>query len=188
MLEFVSSGLYVGAKALRQEYLLQEVMDSTFDTLLQAGEELPRSVGDAKLSSDVQATNDALQKTSDDYVLNMQQTNNKKIITLQKLYSNLGSVLNFIKPSLICDVNLRMVQLTLSEGLTPNSPLAFAHYGQMLMNRGNFAEGCRLGVSFCIMTVDIFAVLSSCFFSSPNTLFPSYSSTPNHRETSTEIV
>ena len=121
-------------------------MDSTFDTLLQTGEELPRSVGDAKLSSDMQVTNDSLQKISDDYVLNLQQTNKKKIITVQKIYYNLADLLNFTQPSLICAVSLRMVELTLSEGLTPYSPLAFACYGQMLMGSGNLAEGCRLGM------------------------------------------
>jgi len=155
VLNLISSGLCVGAKGLRQAYLLQESMDSTFDTLLHAGEELPRSVGDAKLSSDMQVTNDSLQKTSDDCVLNLQQTNNKKIITLQKLYSNLADLLHFIKPSLICAVSLRMVELTLSGGLTPYSPLAFAYYGQMLMGSGNLAEGCRLGMSSCIMTVTL---------------------------------
>ena len=150
VLKLVSSGLYVGAKALRQAGLLKESMDSSFDTLLPAGEELPRSMGDAKLSIDMQATNGALQRMADDYVLNMQQTNNKKIITLQKIYSNLADLLHFIKPCLIGAVSLRMVELTLSEGLTPYSPLAFACYGQMLMVSGNLAEGCRLGTSSCI--------------------------------------
>jgi hypothetical protein len=148
-LKFVSSGLYVGAKALRQAYLLQEAMDSTFDTLRLAGEELPRNVGDTKLSSDMQATNDTLQMTSDDYVLSMPQTSYEKIITLQKIYSNLADLLHFIKPSLICAVSLRMVELTLLEGLTPYSPLAFAYYGEMLVASGNLAEGCRLGMSSC---------------------------------------
>ena len=132
-------------------------MESTFDILLQTGEELPRSVGDAKLSSDMQVTNYSLQKTADDYVLNLQQTNNKKVITLQKLYSNLADLLHFIKPSLICAVSLRMVELTLSEGLTPNSPLAFAYYGQMLVVSGNLAEGCRLGV--CLLASSSFAIV-----------------------------
>ena len=112
-------------------------------------------MGDAKLISDMQVTNDSLQKISDDYVLTLQQTNNKKIITLQKLYSNLADLLHFIKPSLICAVSLRMVELTLLEGLTPSSPLAFAYYGQMLVVSGNLAEGCRLGMSSCIMTVTL---------------------------------
>ena len=159
VLKFITSGLYVGAKALRQEYLLQEAMDSTFDTLRLAGEELPRNVGDAKLSSDMQATNDALQKTSDDDVLNMPQTSNKKIITLQKIYSNLAELLHFIKPSLICAASLRMVELTLSEGLTPNSPLGFAFYGEMLSSLGYISEGCRLGMSSSIVTVFNFGVM-----------------------------
>ena len=164
-LKFKSSGLYVGAKALRQAYLLQKAMESTFDTLLHAGEELPRSAGDAKLSSDMQVTNDSLQKISDDFVLNMPQTNSKKIITLQKLYSNLADLLHFIKPPLICAVSLRMIELTLSEGLRSCSPLAFAYYGQMLVVSGNLAEGCRLGKYSCIMTVVTFAEMC-CFMCS----------------------
>ena len=126
-------------------------MESTFDTLLQAGEELPRSEGDAKLSSDMQATSDALKKISDDDVLNMQQTSDKIIITLQKIYSNLADLLHFIKPSQICAVSLRMVELTLSKGLTPNSPLVFAFFGQTLRVSGDLAEGCRLGMSSCCL-------------------------------------
>ena len=112
-------------------------------------------MGDVKLTNAIQRMNDILQKTSDDYVLNMPQTNNKKIITLQKIYSNLADLLHSIKPSLICAVSLRMVELTLSEGLAPNSPLAFAYYGQVLVLSGNLAEGCRLGMSSCIMTVSL---------------------------------
>ena len=145
----------VGAKSLSQAGLLKESMDSIFDALLPAGEELPRAMGDVKLTNAIQRMNGILQKTADDYVLNMQQTNNKKIITLQKLYSNLADLLHFIKPSLICAVSLRMVELTLSEGLTPSSPLAFVYYGQMLMGSGNLAKGCRLGTSPCIITVTL---------------------------------
>jgi hypothetical protein len=95
----------------------------------------------------------------------MQQTNNKKIITLQKIYSNLADLLHFIKPSLICAVSIRMIELTLSGGLSPCSPLAFAYYGQMITGSGNLAEGCRLGKYSCIMTVVTFAEMC-CFMCS----------------------
>ena len=158
-------------------------MDSTFDTLLQAGEELPRAMGDVKSTNAIQRMNDILQKTSDDYVLTLPQTNNKKIITLQKIYSNLADLLHFIKPSLICAVSLRMVELTLSEGLTPSSPLAFAYYGEMLMGSGNLKEGCRLGMSSCIMTVTLLKCVVYVWPIQPCSLVTVLLS--NHRETST---
>ena len=108
-------------------------------------------MGDVKLTNDMQATNDALQKISDDDVLNMQQTSDKMIITLQKIYSNLVEVLTFTNPSLMCAASLRMVELTLSKGLTPNSPLVFAFFGQTLRVSGDLAEGCRLGMSSCCL-------------------------------------
>ena len=81
-----------------------------------------------------------------------------------------------------------MVELTLSEGLTPSSPLAFAYYGQMLMTSGNLAEGCRLGMSSCIMTVGIFAEMCSLCVAYSTPFSPFTLLYPNHREASTEIV
>ena len=122
-------------------------MESSFDALPQVGEEMPQSVGDAKLSSEMQATDAVLDNMTDDYILNeMPKSNEKKVIALQKIYSNLADLLHFVNPSLPCAVSLRMVDLTLKSGLTSVSPLAFAYYGEILIACEKFAEGCRLGV------------------------------------------
>ena len=90
----------------------------------------------------------------------MPQPNEKKVVTLLKICSNLADLLHAINPSLLCAVSLRMVDLTLKSGLTSVSPLAFAYYGEILIACEKFAEGCRLGVSSCIMT-DMFAEMHS---------------------------
>ena len=109
-------------------------------------EEAPlRDLGDSTLSTDIAAMNVRLQQLSDVCIFNMQENQMKKSITLNKLYADLAHVLLFVKPALFADVSLRMVQLTLSKGITPTAPIGFACYGQTLTSMGNISKGCRLG-------------------------------------------
>ena len=104
-----------------------------------------RDMGDSELSIDIAATNVRLQQLQDDCICNMQENQMKRSITLNKLYADLVHVLLFAKPALVADVSLRMVQFTLSKGITPTAPIGFAYYGQTLASMGNISKGCRLG-------------------------------------------
>ena len=109
-------------------------------------EEKPlRDMGDSTLSTDIAAANTRLQQLPDDCICDMQENQMKKSIALNKLYSNLAHVHLFVKPALVADVSLRMVELTLSKGITPTAPIGFAYYGQTLASMGNISKGCRLG-------------------------------------------
>ena len=70
--------------------------------------------------------NTTLQQLSDDCICNMQENQVKRSIALNKLYADLAHVLLFVKPNLVADVSLRMVELTLSRGITPTAPIGFA--------------------------------------------------------------
>lgn len=59
--------------------------------------------------------------------------------------ADLGHVLHFVKPTLIVDLSIRMIQLTMAYGLVSTSPLAFAYYGAVLVVVGRVRDGCRLG-------------------------------------------
>ena len=104
-----------------------------------------RDMGDSELSIDIAATNVRLQQLTDDCICNMQENQMKKSITLNKLYADLAHVLYYVKPALFADVSLRMVQFTLSKGITPTAPIGFACYGQVLASMGNISKGCKLG-------------------------------------------
>ena len=131
--------------SLGQAELLQESIELSYRILVEVGENLPRSMDDDQFSIDVQKVNSILQNTSDDEILDMKLTNDKKVATLLKLYSYLVHALHFAKPSLGASVSLRMVGLTLEAGLAAVSPLAFAYYGEFLTSVGSINEGCRLG-------------------------------------------
>ena len=140
------TGKVVSARSLHQAKLLQASMSSLFDTLSKLGEEHPREISDTTLHTDMQTMNEILRNTSDESILNMRKNDAKKIATTVKLLENLNSVLHLVKPSLIGAVSLRMVELTMTNGLVPSSPLAFTYYGSAVVGVGNFSEGCRLGM------------------------------------------
>ena len=104
-----------------------------------------RDMGDSELSIDIAATNVRLQQLTDDCICNMQENQMKKSITLNKLYADLAHIFYYVKPALFADVSLRMVQFTLSKGITPTAPIGFACYGQVLASMGNISKGCKLG-------------------------------------------
>jgi len=92
--------------------------------------------------SDVDITRNRKSNDSPNYMRGQQM---KRNIILQDLYSKLAQILHYVDPSLISGAALRMVELTLSEGITPSAPLAFAYYGESLLVTDNITEGCRLG-------------------------------------------
>ena len=108
-------------------------------------EKLLRDIGDSTLSIDIAAMNRKLRTLTDDYICNMQDNQTKRVVSILKLYAEMAHVLHYVSPSLIGAVALRMVELTMSKGISPIAPLAFAYYGETLASMGNISEGCRLG-------------------------------------------
>jgi hypothetical protein len=140
-----NTGRSIAAFALRGAELYEESMDAMLGILAKLEEATLRDMGDSELSIDIAATNVRLQQLTDVCICNMQENQMKKSITLNKLYSDLAHVLYYVKPVLFADVSLRMVELTLSKGITPTAPIGFAYYGQTVASMGNIFEGCRLG-------------------------------------------
>ena len=133
------------AKALGVAYQHEESVESSRAILLQFNEDLPRSLGDDKLRTDIDRMNLILKSTSDEMICNMHTNNDKKMTTLINLYANLAHVVHYFKPWLVGSVSLRMVAVTIKSGLSAKSPLAFAHFGGVLSSIGYVNEGCRLG-------------------------------------------
>jgi hypothetical protein len=104
-------------------------------------------MGNEKLNNKMQVMNLHLKNITDESILNMRETDNRRIVVLLKTYALLANMLMFTEPSLKGDVSLRMVDLTLKSGFTPLCPLAFAYYGGTLVSMGNehMSEASRLG-------------------------------------------
>ena len=141
---FFRVGLSIAAKGLQNAWLLKE-SKSIFVILIKLGEDPPRAKGDLTLKAEFEALNQLLQDRSDESLLNMQHANDKKLVTLHRIYADLAHVLHFTKPGLIGSVACRMIELTMKNGTTPTAPLSFAYHGEMLASTGKIEEGCRLG-------------------------------------------
>ena len=64
-----------------------------------------------------------------------------------RCFKSLPHVMHYRQPWQVGSVSVRMVELTLKNGLSAKSPLAFAHFGGVSVSEGRIHEGCRLGES-----------------------------------------
>jgi len=137
--------LFMVAKALRQATLYRESLKSMFEILRYSGEEELRPLESNIVRSKLHGMNTLFQNRTDQDVLDMNITNNKKIITLLKVYELMGPLFHYTMPELLAAASLRMVELTMENGLSPMAPMAFAFYGEVLAADGNLVDACRLG-------------------------------------------
>ncbi len=126
---------------------MDKSIEVAFGILLQFGEELPRDMGDDEQQTNIDKMTYILHSTSDDAIYNMQENKDKKLTALFMLYVYLGNMLYYFKPSLFGSVSLRMMEITMNNGLSA-SPLAFAHFGSLAVTIGYVTVGCRLGKCF----------------------------------------
>ncbi|KAL7541595.1 hypothetical protein ACHAXR_011473 [Thalassiosira sp. AJA248-18] len=138
--------LYAVVKSLRISCKYNDSRNVAYMMLQQLGEQLPRSSDDVGLAANIQEMKIILQSMSDESILNMQETNQKKrdIIVLN-LYHDLNFLFQMTDTKRIPDVSLRMVQVTLANGLCCMSPLAFAQFAIVLVTNGDATLGYRLG-------------------------------------------
>jgi hypothetical protein len=141
------TGRSIDAFALRIAGLFQESVAAMLRLLSEIQEKPLREIGDNTLIADIDDMNLKLRQYTDDYIcnINMQENQIKRTVILQQLYSNLILMMQYVKPALIGSASLRMVELAMSNGVSPIAPLAFAYYAQTLTAIGNNTEGCRLG-------------------------------------------
>lgn len=102
-------------------------------------------MGDCELTSDIENMNLIIRSMSDDMICSLHENNNMRRCTLFNLYENMSHFLQFFKPWLFSSVSLRMVELTMKDGLSAKSPFAFANFGSVLISSGNVSDGYRLG-------------------------------------------
>ena len=140
-------GLCTAAKALVVAHLHRQSIEASFRILTEFGEDLPHAAGDEKLSTDIDQIIHVLQSISDDFIFRMHECRDKAMVTLVNVYIELAHVLHYCRPWQVGSVSLRVVELTLKNGLSTKSPLAFAHFGGVLVTVGRINKGCQLGES-----------------------------------------
>ena len=138
-------GMHALTKSPTNEGLQKEAIESSYKILTMLGERLPRHIGDVSLQISLEKMNSNLRSTTDGQILSMDMNQNQNMATLMKIYHVLGHCFHFCDQSLICATSLRMVEITLDNGLFPTSPVAFSYYGEVLVAMGRIDMGVRLG-------------------------------------------
>ena len=117
-----------------------------FTILEKLGERLPRLLHDIGFTADLQEIKRTIETMSDESILNMKETNRKKLdLLLMNLYHDLAYLFNVVDSKRIPDTALRMLQITLSNGLCLMSPTAFALFAGCLVTAKDYTLGYRLG-------------------------------------------
>lgn len=124
---------------------MEQSIATTLSIFVEVGEPPPRRMGDETLAAELNEMERTLQGMTDEHICNMPKMPDSKTLTLMKLYDNLMTILYFTEPGLAGSVTLRMIHFTLTHGLNPLAPAAFAHYGEALIALGKVELAFRFG-------------------------------------------
>ena len=123
-----NTGLATSAFSLRGPLLFKDAKDAMLQILSMLDEPSPRGIGDLSLISDTNMMNEKLQQWSDDDICNQiramrglksnDDTKKKRNVILISLYAKLAHIFHFVDQGLSASVSLRMLELTMSEGLS----------------------------------------------------------------------
>ena len=121
-------------------------LNTALGTLQQLGIRIPARPSGAQLLRAVAKTQWLLRRLPAERVLQLQAMNNPQLEAAMPILASMFGAIKFSSSELRPLVMARQVELTLKQGLTPSSALAFAGYGGVLCGQFNQIEqGYRLG-------------------------------------------
>ncbi|KAL7503900.1 hypothetical protein ACHAXN_005761 [Cyclotella atomus] len=118
-------------------------LESGLAVLSDLGEEIPNNPSQEVLDYNIQHTQSMLDGVSEREILNYRMMTNTRTIAVMKFLARLQSIAFVVKPDLSSFMILKMVQITVAEGLCPSSPFGFACFGSFIAQMGNIAAGHR---------------------------------------------
>ncbi|EJK67626.1 hypothetical protein THAOC_11316 [Thalassiosira oceanica] len=138
--------LFCVMKCLRTASKIQESQQLSYSILQQLGESLPRERGDSDLLAEIDSMRTKVLNMPDESIINMKESTRKeKDMLLLGLYSNLIVVMNDQNPKRMDDICLRMMEITVVNGLCALSPLSVALFALVLVSTGDIELAYRLG-------------------------------------------
>ncbi len=120
-----------------------ELISSTLTSL---GESIPTIMSSTGINLTLNKTKSLLARLSDDALLSYPVMENPSKILALDLLSKYFQILPFLgeRTALMPIIPFKVIQISLTYGMSPLSPVGFAQYGNFLaLVRGEFVEGCR---------------------------------------------
>ena len=132
--------------SLGSQHMIVEAMDQSLSTLKHLGEAVPSRIRTLNVMLEAQKTSRELKAMRDSDILMLPPMRNaNKLVALNIL--NIVFLYNFSsRPPAAAVIAMRMVRLTLEDGLSAVSAIGFAAYGMILSNGfGDMKNGARFG-------------------------------------------
>jgi len=137
------NSIYYNVTALAYAKHLPEAIKKSVEVLCQLGEAPPESYTKSEMISHIEKTKSMLNEVSDEELLGYKTMENHSKRMALKFYSRLILMFQMAKPGHASGCVLKMVELSLSEGISPTSPVGFAYFSQLLGGVGQFQEAFR---------------------------------------------
>ena len=133
--------IYCEMCSLAYSSKLPESIEKGLDILSQLGIDLRGRDSSAEVC--VKETKDRLSSYTCDDLLNIRRMTDPTMIMAMKFLSKLMVGMIQIMPKSAPHVVQQIIQLSLSHGMSPASPLGFVHFGSYAANLGDISEGYR---------------------------------------------
>jgi len=137
------NSIYYNVTALAYAKHLPEAIKKSVEVLCQLGEAPPESYTKSEMISHIEETKSMLDKVTEEELLEYKTMENHSKQMALKFYSRLILMFQMAKPGHASGCVLKMVELSLSEGISPTSPVGFAYFSQLLGGIGQFQEAFR---------------------------------------------
>ncbi|KAL3794413.1 hypothetical protein HJC23_012950 [Cyclotella cryptica] len=125
---------------------IAEAVEKSCAILSRLGEDMPSNLTKETLGQHIENTQLMIRGLSESDLLNYRlMTDTTKLISMKFLAKMLGLAL-MVNPNFHAFVTLKMLQLTISHGLSPVSPIAFCYFGALLAKLGDLRVGYRFTV------------------------------------------
>jgi hypothetical protein len=122
---------------------MEEAIERSITVISQLGEDIPTDPSREVLHYQNQHTQSLIRGVSENDILNLPTMTNIKTLMIMKFLAQLQSVALTVKPGMNKFLIMKMVQLSMSQGLSPDAPFGFACFGSYLAQLGNISAGNR---------------------------------------------
>eukprot|EP00985_Skeletonema_marinoi_P003659 scaffold1598_cov139-Skeletonema_marinoi.AAC.3 len=132
--------LYLVTCALAFSSRLPESIQKSIGVLTKLGIDLKES---RSTEACIQETMTLLSTRTDDEILNTRQMTDPTMIVAMKFLTKLESSMSQTTPRSVPFVTQQIIELSLSKGMSPMSPIGFVYLGGFMSKRGDISSGYR---------------------------------------------
>lgn len=142
-LEDQLGALYLIVSVLASASKVNESIEKGVSVLSQMGERFPDQIAEGDVLSYLKETQEVLCDVTDEQLLNCKAMTDQVAMMKMSFLSNVEISMTLVRPMSQPIATLKMVNISLSHGMSSVSPSAFAQYGALVAKLGNIREGYR---------------------------------------------